>query len=150
MGQTTRVIGRTYDVSGSIQVDGLTITSANMTVNMQTANCDCMHDPAYHQMLETGKFPTSSFVLTSPIVFPSVPTAGATVSVPATGRFTVHGVTRTVTFNFETTEVGQRLAFKTSIPVEPADFSIQPPISSNPLGSISNTTIDLLIAFERS
>lgn len=150
LGQTSRVVGRTYDVSGNIQIDNLTITSAHITVNLQTANCGCMHDPAYHEMLETSKFPTANFVLTNPIVFPALPTPGEVVSVPATGNFTIHGVTRSVTFDFETTEVSGRIAFKTSIPVEPGDFAIQPPVSNNPMGSISNTTIDLLIAFDKN
>ncbi|MEV6770578.1 YceI family protein [Nocardia sp. NPDC051030] len=150
LGQTTRVVGRTSDVSGTIRIDGLTITSARITVNMQTATCGCMHDAAYSEMLETGKFPTSNFVLTEPIVFPSVPQAGAVVSVPANGQFTIHGVTRSVSFEFETTEVGGRIAFKAYIPVDPGDFAIQPPVSNNPMGSIGNTAIELLIAFDRT
>ncbi|MFD6161639.1 YceI family protein [Nocardia sp. NPDC060256] len=150
LGQTTRVVGRTNDVSGTIQIDGLAITSGRIVVNMQTAACNCMHDSAYNEMLETTKFPTATFVLTSPIVFPSAPASGAVSSVPAAGQFTIHGVTRDVSFTFETTQVGARLAFKAEIPVEPADYSIQPPVSNNPLGSIGNTAIELLIAFDRS
>ncbi|MFI7003606.1 YceI family protein [Nocardia sp. NPDC050175] len=150
LGQTTRVVGRTNDVSGTIQIDGLAITSGRIVVNMQTAVCNCMHDSAYNEMLETAKFPTATFVLTSPIVFPSVPASGSVSSVPAAGQFTIHGVTRDVSFTFETTQVGARLAFKAEIPVEPADYSIQPPISNNPLASIGNTAIELLIAFDRS
>ncbi|MEU7140587.1 YceI family protein [Nocardia sp. NPDC046473] len=150
LGQTTRVVGRTNDVSGTIQIDGLTITSGRIVVNMQTAVCNCMHDSAYNEMLETTKFPTATFVLTSPIVFPSVPAAGTVSSVPAAGQFTIHGVTRDVSFTFETTQVGARLAFKAEIPVEPADYSIQPPVPNNPLAGIGNTAIELLIAFDRS
>ncbi|MFE3193065.1 YceI family protein [Nocardia sp. NPDC059240] len=150
LGQTTRIIGRTNDVSGSLHIDALTITSAQLAVNMQTALCNCMHDPAYNEMLETSKFPTAKFTLTAPITFPSVPAAGAISDVPATGEFTIHGVTRTVTFDFQTTEVGNRLAFKATIPVDPSDYAIQPPVSNNPMGSIGNTDIELLIAFDRS
>jgi polyisoprenoid-binding protein YceI len=100
-------------------------------------------------MLQTSSFPTATFTLTRPIALPSPPTAGTIYSVPATGSFTIHGNTRTVSFSLQATEVGGRPAVKGSIPVQLGDYDIRQP-SAGPVGSVHDADIELLIAFDRA
>jgi hypothetical protein len=68
MGQVTRVVGRTKDVIGTMEIVDTTVTMARVIINMRTVACHCTHDVKYHDMLETEKYPTSTFELTKPIV----------------------------------------------------------------------------------
>ncbi|NUS42942.1 MAG: YceI family protein [Mycobacteriaceae bacterium] len=150
LGQTTRVVGRTNSVSGTAAIDGLTVTSARVVVNMQSVHCSCMHDPMYHNMLETPKYPSSVFTLTSPIVLPNEPAAGAVITVPVTGTFSIHGNTRQVSFQLQATRIGAtRFAVKGSIPVDLSDYDIRQP-ESGPVARVHNPSMELLIAFDKS
>lgn len=149
IGQTSRVVGRTSNVTGSAHIDGLTVTSAQVTVNMQSVRCNCIHDPMYNNMLQTPGFPTSSFVLTQPIVLPSTPTEGSVINVPVTGNFTIHGVTRSVSFTMEATMVSGRFAAKGTIPVELTDYDIRQP-EEGPVARVHNADMELLIGFDKA
>jgi polyisoprenoid-binding protein YceI len=148
MGQTSRVVGRTHDVAGAMQIAGYTVTSAHVVVNMQTVTCQCVHDPKYQQMLETAKYPTSSFTLATPINLGPVPSDGSTVNVTVTGDFTIHGVTRRVTFPLRGTRIGPRLAVIASIPVKLSDYNVSAP-DNGQWGGLRNCSIDVLVAFDR-
>jgi len=147
MGQTSHVVGQTHEVSGTARIVGYTVTSADVVVNMQSVTCGCVHDVKYQQMLDTSMYPTSTFVLTSPISLASIPAPGAVITVPVTGNFTIHGVTRSVTFSLEATRIGPRIAVMATIPVNLADYNIQSP-NAGSLGGLSNCTMDFLIAFD--
>jgi polyisoprenoid-binding protein YceI len=148
-GQTARVIGRTNDVTGTMRIAGATVTAVRVVVNMQSVSCQCVHDAKYRQLMETNKYPTATFELTQAITRVTMPAPGVVISVPVTGEFTIHGVTRTVSFTLEATRIGDRVAVKGSIPVHLADYNIQSP-SAGGLGGLSNCTIDLLVAFDRT
>lgn len=49
--------------------------------------------------MDVSKYPTSNFVLTSPITISSLTVGGGTKTFSATGNLTMHGVTKTVKFN---------------------------------------------------
>jgi polyisoprenoid-binding protein YceI len=149
MGQTQRVVGRTSDVSGTMTIVGSTVTAARAVVNMRTVTCRCIHDTKYRQLMETDKYPTSTFELTKPIALATIPAPGAVTTVPITGNFTLHGVTRSVAFSLKATRIGARIAVNGSIPVKLSDYNIQSP-SAGSMGGLSNCDIDLLIAFDRT
>ncbi|MCJ7437188.1 MAG: YceI family protein [Acidimicrobiia bacterium] len=54
------------------------------------------------QALETGGFPTATFTPTEPIDFGTVPAEGEAMKVNASGKLTLHGVTRDVTVPLDT------------------------------------------------
>ena len=148
MGQTSRVVGATPDVTGSIHIQDLTVTATRIVVNMQTVMCNCMHDTKYRQMLEVDKYPTSQFDLTQPIALAQIPPDGQIVNVPVTGTFTIHGVTRPVSYTLQALRQGGRIAVNGTIPVKFEDYNIQNP--DNAFGSVSNCDIEFLVAFDRS
>ena len=109
-GQRTAVVGRTHDVTGTMHIVGSTVQSTRVVVNMKTVTCNCVHDVAFHnQLMETNTYPTSTFVLTRPIVLPSIPADGVVISVPVTGNFTMKGRTHEQTFQLSARRDAGRL-----------------------------------------
>jgi polyisoprenoid-binding protein YceI len=149
LGQTATVVGSTSDVAGTMQIVDTTVTAASVVVNMQTVRCSCVHDDKYRDMLDVDVYPTSTFELTSPISLAAIPGEGEVINVPVTGTFTIHGVTRQVTFALAALRQAGRIAINGKIPVKLEDFNIENP-NAGALGGLSNCFIDLLIAFDRT
>jgi polyisoprenoid-binding protein YceI len=147
MGQTSRVVGATPDVTGSMHITDLTVTAVKVVVNMQTVTCHCQHDTKYRQMLEVDRYPTSQFDLTQPIELSQIPPDGQIISVPVTGNFTIHGVTHAVSFSLQALRQAGRIAVNGAIPVKFEDYNIQNP--NNAFGSVSNCDIEFLVAFDK-
>ena len=85
-------------MTGTLTVDGTTITAAEFTADLTTLQSDEDRRDGQlgRQALETAQFPTATFVLTQPIELGEVPAEGATVEATATGDLTLHGVTKSV------------------------------------------------------
>ncbi len=86
-------VGRTPDVTGGMTIDGTTIPKASFEVDMTTLTTDdARRDGEIRtQAIETGRFPTATFMLTKPISarLASRPTARRSPSTPpATSRCT--------------------------------------------------------------
>jgi polyisoprenoid-binding protein YceI len=148
LGQTQRVVGSTTAVTGSMAVAGGRVTTVQVVVDMRSVRCGCVHDQKYLDLLDTDRFPTSTFVLTTPIDLGALPAEGAVVKVPVTGRFTIHGVTRSQSFTLQAVRQPGRIAVNGSIPIHLEDYGIERP-DAGAFGGISNATIDLLVAFVR-
>jgi len=116
---------------------------------MASVMCHCVHDSKYRQFLETDKYPNSVFELTVPISLTTVPAPNQIITVPITGNFTIHGVTRSQTFTLKATRIDGRIALNGSLPIQMSDYNIHPP-SAGSFRGVSNCDIDLLIAFEPS
>jgi polyisoprenoid-binding protein YceI len=123
-------VGRTPDVTGTVVIDGGTVTTVEIEVDMTTlVSDDSRRDGAIqNQALETRRYTTATFELTEPIEVGDV-AEGETVTVPATGELTLHGVTRTVTIELSATLDDGVLAVTGSLDVEFADYDIDPPTS---------------------
>jgi polyisoprenoid-binding protein YceI len=127
----TEAVGRTPGVTGSVAVDGTTITAAEITADLSglKSDDDRRDGQLRRQALETGQFPTASFKLTAPVDLGSVPAEGATVDVTATGDLTLHGVTKSVQVPLQARLQGGVVTIAASLPITFADFSITPPSS---------------------
>jgi polyisoprenoid-binding protein YceI len=148
VGQTSHVVGTTPDVTGTMTIDDTSVSAVNIVVNMQTVTCDCVHDAKYHEMLETDKYPTSTFELTSPIQLATTPADGEVINLSVTGNFTIHGVTRSVTFPLDAVQQGGRIAVNGAVPVNLDDYNISSP-DGGPFGGLKNCKIEFLVAFDR-
>jgi polyisoprenoid-binding protein YceI len=149
-GQSTEAVGRTDDVTGSLTIAGTKATDATFTVDMTTvASDEDRRDNQFRgRIMDVGTHPTSTFELTSPIDFASVPAAGQRVTPDATGDLTLRGVTRSVTFPIEAerTETGFRVAG--SIPIRFSDYGIDNP-SAGPARVGDEGELEFLLAFSR-
>ena len=98
-GQSNTAVGRTSSVTGQFAASGTSINSGTFTVDMTSVTSDkSMRDRQFQgRIMETSTYPTATFELTKPIDLGSVPADGVTKTVSATGKLTLHGVTKTVT-----------------------------------------------------
>ncbi len=128
-GQRATAVGRTDQVTGSLSLSGTTVSAATFTVDMASVASDqSRRDRQYRErIMSVEQYPTSTFVLTSPISLGSSPAAGATVKAKATGDLTLRGVTKRVTFDVEARRTGGRMEVAGSIPVTFDEWGIPSP-----------------------
>jgi polyisoprenoid-binding protein YceI len=126
-------VGRTSSVSGTVTISqsgtAYTVSAASLTVNVNTLTSDrSMRDQRIHQMgLESDRHPTSTFVLTTPIVLPVAATTGQIVDVSATGQLMIHGVTKTMTIPIQARLNGTQIELAGSISFPFSEFGMTPP-----------------------
>jgi polyisoprenoid-binding protein YceI len=145
------VVGRTDSVEGSLSFDGTAITSTEVTVDMAELNSgESLRDNVLRsQAIETGRFPTASFVLTRPIPV-NVPAEGEMVSQTVSGDLTLHGVTRPVEVDVQAVLRGERLIVVGSSEVQFGDFNISPPRGPAQVLSVEdNGIMEVQLTFER-
>jgi polyisoprenoid-binding protein YceI len=138
-------VGRTQNVSGSLTIDGTTITAMQVSVDMTTLQSDeSRRDERLRtDGLQTDQFPTASFTLTKPIEVGSVPKDGQTIQAVAVGNLTLHGVTRSVEVSIQAQRNGDEIEAIGSVDVALTDYAIEAPTGFLVL-SIANTgTIEL-------
>ncbi|HEY3336539.1 MAG TPA: YceI family protein [Candidatus Limnocylindrales bacterium] len=127
----TEAVGRTPDVSGSLTVDGTTITAAAFTADLTTLVSDESRRDGQlrNQALETSRFPTATFTLTQPVDLASIPAEGQAVDVTATGDLSLHGVTNTVQVPMQAKLEHGVVTVVGTLPIVFADYDIQKPTS---------------------
>jgi polyisoprenoid-binding protein YceI len=90
-------VGRTPVVSGSIEIEGTTLTSAEVVADLTSIVSDqTRREDAIQRALGTGSNPEASFTLTESIDLGEDAAWGEVVDAVATGELTVNGVTNTV------------------------------------------------------
>jgi polyisoprenoid-binding protein YceI len=99
----TEAVGRTPAVTGSVVIDGTTVTTAAFAADLTTlASDDSRRDSQLRrQALETDTYPTATFALTEPVDLGAVPAEGWRFSAVARGTRTLHGTTRPVEIAIE-------------------------------------------------
>ena len=124
-------VGRTPAVSGTLTLSGTTVTAAEITADLtQLKSDDDRRDGQLRrQGIETGTFPNATFTLTKPIDLGSIPADGTSVSVTATGDFTLHGVTKSVEIPLQAKLSGSTIVVTGSLPIAFSDYGIEAPNS---------------------
>jgi len=125
----TEATGRTDNVTGTLKVDGTTISDVTVSADLRDLTSDNnFRDGRIHsEGLESDRFPEAKFVLTSPITLAAVPTAGETIKAEATGDFTLHGVTKSVTVSLQGRWDGKQVQVVGSLPIVFSDYGITAP-----------------------
>src|SRR5204862_7912468 len=110
-GLDNEATGSTTSVTGQLTVDGTTVPSASFTVDMTTVTSDeSQRDGQFRgRIMNTSQFPTATFELTQPISLGSIPDNLVQVDFQATGKLTLHGTTKEVTFPLKAQRNGSRL-----------------------------------------
>jgi polyisoprenoid-binding protein YceI len=121
--------GRTDNVTATMTIDGTTISDVEVTADLRDLESGTgLRDAAIRSTgLESDRLPIGTFVLTEPIVLDAVPDVGETIHTRATGRFTLHGVTKRVTVRLDGRWDGDRVQVVGSLPVLFADYDITAP-----------------------
>lgn len=126
-------VGRTTAVTGTFAVtqaaSGYSVDSAAFTVDVSKLSSDQpRRDQRIHsQGLESDRYPTATFKLTSPIPLTVEAGNGQTVHVSATGDLTIHGVTKSVTIPIDARLTGSKIEVVGSITFPFSEFSMTPP-----------------------
>jgi polyisoprenoid-binding protein YceI len=148
----TEAVGRTPDVTGSITIDGSSITAADFTADLSTlqSDDDRRDGQLRQQALETGQFPEATFVLTQPIDLGGVPADGETIEATATGDLTLHGVTNSVQIPLRARLDGDVIVVVGSFPIVFADYGIDQPQSMMVLSVEDNGVMELRLQLTRA
>ncbi|MCU0270208.1 MAG: YceI family protein [Acidimicrobiales bacterium] len=121
-------VGRTGDVTGTMEIEGTTVTAATFEVDLTTITTnESRRDDRVQQALETDQFPTATFTLSEPIELGESAAAGEPVTVDAPGELTIHGVTQQVVFPLEAQLVEGTVVVVGSIDVTFADYGVEVP-----------------------
>ena len=73
------------DHAGSMTISGTDVTAGRFSVDMTSVKSDqSLRDEQFQGIMDTGKYPTGAFVLSSPIHLGSIPAQGTTITATAT------------------------------------------------------------------
>ncbi|MEM8705755.1 MAG: YceI family protein [Actinomycetota bacterium] len=130
-GQTA--VGRSGDVSGSIETADGAVVGGEVVVDMTTIQSDIsQRESAIADAVKADEFGTATFVITDGGALDTAALeAGSTVSAPITGELTIAGVTNTVTISAEATVAEAGLALIVgSAELVWADYGVETPNST--------------------
>lgn len=119
-------VGRTPDVTGSLVVDGTSVTSVDISADLSSLQSDDQRRDGQVRRLDLG---TATFKLASPIALATLPVDGSTVDATATGDLTIHGVTKRVEIPVQASRSGDVVTVTGSVPIVFADYDVTPPTS---------------------
>lgn len=124
---TRTATGRTPAVSGTMTVEGDTVTAADVTADVtQLASDQARRDSALATRgLETGEFPEATFTLSEPVTLPTAPERDAPVEATVAGELTLHGESRPVELAVEARWDGPTISVAGNAPVAFADFGME-------------------------
>jgi polyisoprenoid-binding protein YceI len=133
-------VGRTPDVTGSLSLEGATITEASFEADLTTLQSDSgMRDGQLgRQGLETDTYPTASFVL------------GETIQATAVGDLTVHGVTQRVEIPLEARLADGVVTVVGTLPIAFGDYGMTAPESMRVLSIDENGTMEFQLHFTQA
>lgn len=136
-------VGRTPEVTGEVVIDGTSITSTEVVVDMASLRSDSGgRDGRVRSTLEVDQFPTATFELTTPIAFSDIPAEDELLTIQASGDFTAHGVTNPVTVDLEARLVGEVIIVIGSFEISFDDYNVTPPSAATVLSVEDVATIE--------
>lgn len=150
-GQSQVAAGGTRTVTGELTLDATLVTGASFTVDMTTVSSDeDRRDNQFRgRIMNVATYPTSTFTLTSPVQFDSIPADREEVSYQVTGDLTLRGTTKPVTFTLKARRNGNAVEVNGAIPITFAEWNIPNP-SFGPVSTDDKGTLELLLVFEKA
>ena len=152
LGQNNIAVGRTSHVKGDLTINGNTVTAAAFTVAMATIHSDqSQRDVQFAgRIMDVTTYPTGTFALTRPISLAPMPAAGVIKTYTATGKLTLHGHTRQVTFGLKAERTGGKIEVSGAIPVTFADYGIGNPSFGSFVTTQNHGILEFLMDFSHS
>lgn len=121
-------VGRTPAVSGELVASGSTIESAVIEADLTAIVSDRpRRDGAIQRSLETGTFPTATFVSSGPVDLGAVPAEGEPFTVAVPGVITIRDVSQEVEFELTGQRVGDVVVVIGTLPVDFTAFGVTMP-----------------------
>jgi polyisoprenoid-binding protein YceI len=157
VGQSTTAVGRTSSVTGHLTIAGTTATAATFSVPMDTVLSDKSQRNAQFdgRIMDVAQYPIGTFTLTHPIDLAPLPATGVIKSYTATGKLTLHGATRTVTFTLTAErstakDGGTQIEVAGDIPVLFSDYNIQNPSVGGFVTTQDHGLLEFLLVFSKA
>jgi polyisoprenoid-binding protein YceI len=142
--QSGTIVGRTSAVTGSLVISHHEISSSSFQVDLSKLTIGGKQNASFSQLLDTNQYPDAMLTLTRPIVFPSLPTNGQTISSTALVSLAMHGITHPVTLTVIARSNGSVLEAIGSAPVLTSDWRVK-----SPFGVHNNAVIEFLVVLRR-
>ena len=121
-------VGRTADVSGTIELSNTALVAATVEVTMSTLRTDNgSRDNQVRRALGTNDFPLAIFNLAEPVELPAGMADGEVFSGSVQGDLTIKGTTNRVTFDLQAQLVGERIVAVGSSEVAFSDYGVTAP-----------------------
>jgi len=151
-GQSNVAVGRTSDISGTMTVNGTTVSAASFTVQMATVHSDQSERDAQFdgRIMDTATYPTGTLALASPIALGALPADGVIGSYRAIANLTLHGHTRSVTFSLEAERTSAGIEVSGSIPIVFADWGIANPSFGSFVTTQDHGLLEFLVKFSKA
>ena len=143
-------VGRTADVSGSIELSGNVLVAATVEVTMSTLKTDNgSRDGQARRALNTNEFPVATFTLVEPVELPAGMAEGEAFSGPAHGDLTIKGVTNKATFDLQAQLVGDTIVAVGSSHVVFSDYGVTAPTAPIVVSVEDNGIMEFQLIFTR-
>src|SRR6266550_3494697 len=148
-------VGRTTAVTGTLTLaqasSGYSVTAANFTVDVSKLSSDqSRRDQRIHsQGLQSDRYPTATFTLTSPIALAADAGDGQTIHLSATGDLTIHGVMKSVTIPIDARLTGSKIELVGSISFPFSQFGMTPPSIGGFVSVQNNATMEFQLLLTR-
>jgi len=147
----TEAVGRTPNVTGTLTIDGQSLSAVEITVDLTSIRSDReRRDPAIQRTLETSQFPSATFQLSDAITLPSEPVEGVTYDITANGDLTVHGVTQPAQVDLQARLVGDTIVVVGSTPFMFSDYGMTAPRAPIVLSVADGGSIEFQLFFTRA
>jgi polyisoprenoid-binding protein YceI len=146
-------VGRTPAVVGGMTIRNGQVTAALVTGDLRQlrSDKDRRDNVIRANGLQTNAFPSASFQLTRPInLIAARLTYGRVANFNATGTLTMHGITRPVQLPLQGRWDGNTLQVVGRLPVNFAEYQIQPPSVAGFVTVQNQGWIELNLVFQRS
>jgi polyisoprenoid-binding protein YceI len=148
-------VGRTSAVTGTLTLtqaaSGYTVAAAAFTVDVSKLTSDqARRDQRIHsQGLESDRYPSATFTLTSPIALTADAAGGQTIHVSAGGDLTIHGVTKSVIIPIDARLTGSKIELVGSITFPFSQFGMTPPSIGGFVTVQNNATMEFQLVLTR-
>ena len=121
-------VGRTADVSGSVELTDTALVATTVDVAMSTLRTDNgSRDGQVRRALNTNEFPVATFTLTEPLDLPAAMADGESLTGSAHGDLTIKGITNRATFDLQAQLVGDTIVAVGSSEVVFSDYGVTAP-----------------------
>jgi polyisoprenoid-binding protein YceI len=148
-------VGRTSQITGSATFaqsgDQLTISKATFSVNVLSLKSDrSMRDEKIRQIgLESERYPTAVFVLSSPIRLSRSTIEGKVARVRAAGTFEIHGVSKHETLPLEISLAGSTFEAAGSLTFPWGEFGMTAPSVGGFVNVTGKATLEFDLRLQR-
>jgi len=143
-------VGRTSSITGTAALTEsqgtISITSASFDVAVNTLKSDrSMRDEKIHEIgLESNRYPTATFVLSTPVTLTRSALTGGVTRVLVSGTFDIHGTSKRETLPVEFSLVGSTLEVAGSLTFPWGEFGMTAPS----IGGFVNVTEKATMEFD--